>query len=280
MPQQDSQDLYMELIKSQLGFLTEAEQAMVRECHVFIPGLGLGSRVANEATRAGFWKMTIVDGDTIKSSNLNRQLWGNDDVGKLKAEALRQRLVNINPTNDLITYSRMLTPELLPQAAKDAKVIVNAIGVEALPLAVDIHRYARKYGITVIEPINLGWGGGIFIFEPDGHTFEQMIGLEENVDLAALANKPAQMLPYWTRLAEKHLPEYLQEPFQKFLRDVQDAGKGWCAVPQTGPGVSQAAVITVTALILLALGKPVRTAPGFISFDPWEAIMLPTTGDK
>ncbi|MCX7999022.1 MAG: tRNA threonylcarbamoyladenosine dehydratase [Leptospiraceae bacterium] len=48
--------------------------------------------------RAGIGSLTIVDGDVIVLSNLNRQLHTlQTNVGKLKAESLAERLLQINP---------------------------------------------------------------------------------------------------------------------------------------------------------------------------------------
>ncbi len=44
-------------------------------CHVLVVGLGgVGAYAAEQICRAGIGKMTLVDGDTINESNLNRQL--------------------------------------------------------------------------------------------------------------------------------------------------------------------------------------------------------------
>ena len=59
---------------------------------------GVGSYVAEALARAGVGAITVVDGDTVSVTNLNRQLIATvDTVGKPKAEAQRDRILSINP---------------------------------------------------------------------------------------------------------------------------------------------------------------------------------------
>ncbi|HOY09926.1 MAG TPA: sulfur carrier protein ThiS adenylyltransferase ThiF [Candidatus Omnitrophota bacterium] len=58
---------------------------------------GLGSNVAVILTRCGFKNFEILDADKVDYSNLNRQHYYLDEVGRMKTETLRQRLLAINP---------------------------------------------------------------------------------------------------------------------------------------------------------------------------------------
>ena len=262
-------DFYLELIERNRGFITLEEQHEIRRCMIAVIGCGLGSVVAELAVRTGFHHILTADGGKVERSNLNRQAFTEVNLASNKARVLRHHLQNINPDAKVGVYPHELTTDDLPEILTKADLVINAIGVEALPLAIELHRQAREMSKVVIEPMNFGPGGGVMVFGPEDIEFEEMIGLKPDDDLQALADNPAQMLPYWVHLAEQHLPEYLQQPFQKFLQDVQD--QGWCAVPQLGIGTYLTTAITVGVLVQLALGKPVKMAPEFISFDPWAA---------
>ena len=70
----------------------------LRSARVAIAGLGgLGSNIAVSLTRAGVGELLLVDFDRVEISNLNRQQYDTDDLGRLKTEALRDRLLKINP---------------------------------------------------------------------------------------------------------------------------------------------------------------------------------------
>ncbi len=69
------------------------------ESRVLVVGLGgVGAYAAEMICRAGIGSMTIADGDTVHSSNINRQLLALDSsVGKSKALLMGERLLEINP---------------------------------------------------------------------------------------------------------------------------------------------------------------------------------------
>lgn len=77
----------------------EAMVSMLRELHVCVVGVGgVGSWAAEALARAGIEKITLVDGDTISQSNINRQLHALEStMGKPKVEVMKARLLDINP---------------------------------------------------------------------------------------------------------------------------------------------------------------------------------------
>ena len=65
---------------------------------------GVGSWCAEALIRTGLIHLTIVDGDTVQPSNLNRQLPATQaTLGRPKVEALKERLLAINPDADIET---------------------------------------------------------------------------------------------------------------------------------------------------------------------------------
>ncbi len=63
---------------------------------------GVGSWCAEALVRTGVGHLTIVDGDTVCASNINRQLMAtNSTIGRPKVEVLRERLLDINPSADI-----------------------------------------------------------------------------------------------------------------------------------------------------------------------------------
>lgn len=63
---------------------------------------GVGSWCAEALVRTGVSHLTIVDGDTVCPSNINRQLMAlTSTVGKPKVEILKERLLDINPLSHI-----------------------------------------------------------------------------------------------------------------------------------------------------------------------------------
>ena len=59
---------------------------------------GVGSFAAEALARAGVGEITLVDGDTVAPSNLNRQLVAlRSTIGRSKAEVMAERIRDINP---------------------------------------------------------------------------------------------------------------------------------------------------------------------------------------
>lgn len=63
---------------------------------------GVGSFTAEALCRAGIGHITLVDGDTVALSNLNRQLVAlRSTIGQSKAEVMKARMLDINPDADV-----------------------------------------------------------------------------------------------------------------------------------------------------------------------------------
>lgn len=75
----------------------------LRAKRVIIFGVGgVGSYAAEALIRTGLTHLTIVDGDTVQPSNINRQLPATRaTLGMPKVEALKERLLSINPDAEI-----------------------------------------------------------------------------------------------------------------------------------------------------------------------------------
>ncbi|MBR2967394.1 MAG: ThiF family adenylyltransferase [Clostridia bacterium] len=78
----------------------------LKKSHVAVFGLGgVGGFVAEALARGGVGELTIVDGDVIAPSNLNRQVIAlSNNVGQKKVDVMAKRLLEINP--DLIVHKK------------------------------------------------------------------------------------------------------------------------------------------------------------------------------
>ena len=91
------------------------EEALLRlkQSAFLICGLGgVGSWAAEALARSGVGALTLADFDTVKMSNLNRQLVAlNSTVGRLKAEVMAERLRDIRPDLEIELVTERLSPE-------------------------------------------------------------------------------------------------------------------------------------------------------------------------
>ena len=73
---------------------------------VIVYGIGgVGSFVVEGLVRAGVENIVLVDNDVIAPSNLNRQIHATiSNIGKLKVECMKERILSINPKVKVETY--------------------------------------------------------------------------------------------------------------------------------------------------------------------------------
>lgn len=73
---------------------------------------GVGGFVCEALARSGVGKLTLIDGDTVAKSNINRQIIAlQSTVGKHKAEVMKERILDINPNAEVETHNIFLNSE-------------------------------------------------------------------------------------------------------------------------------------------------------------------------
>ena len=91
------------------------DEAMKRiaEKRVIIFGVGgVGSWCAESLVRSGIRHLTVVDSDRVCITNVNRQLMATmKTVGMVKVDALKERLLSINPKAEITALQKIFTEE-------------------------------------------------------------------------------------------------------------------------------------------------------------------------
>lgn len=86
---------------------------------------GIGSNVACMLVRAGMRRLKIVDFDRVETSNLNRQFYFADQIGRPKVSALAENLKRIDPAADLEMLQMRLAPDNIAAVFEDADIVVE-----------------------------------------------------------------------------------------------------------------------------------------------------------
>ncbi|WP_029298205.1 tRNA threonylcarbamoyladenosine dehydratase [Chryseobacterium hispalense] len=128
---------------------------------VLVVGLGgVGSFAAEFLARAGVGNMTIVDGDTVDITNINRQLPAlHSTVGKHKAEVVGERLLDINPKLNLTRINEFLNPERMDQILDEGKFDYILDCIDSVTPKLKLLIAARRRKIKVVS--SMGAGGKI-----------------------------------------------------------------------------------------------------------------------
>ena len=117
---------------------------------------GVGSFVVEALTRAGVGNLILVDNDTICISNLNRQIHATQaTVGMIKVEAMKERVISINPNCNVEAKQVFITAENISEIIpSDVDYVVDAIDTVTSKLA--LAEYCYKNNINIISSMGTG----------------------------------------------------------------------------------------------------------------------------
>jgi tRNA A37 threonylcarbamoyladenosine dehydratase len=109
----------------------EAIEALEKS-RVIVVGLGgVGSWCAEALVRSGIGSISIVDFDTVCYSNINRQVQATSrNIGRQKAQALEERLKDINPYCEIRSFSGFFSKETVDLfEISTADYVIDAIDI-------------------------------------------------------------------------------------------------------------------------------------------------------
>jgi tRNA A37 threonylcarbamoyladenosine dehydratase len=110
--------------------LGEETMERIAQKRVIIFGVGgVGSWCAESLVRSGIRQLTIVDSDRVCITNINRQLMATTKtVGQVKVEALKERLLSINPSAEITALQKIFSQETAEEFNLDSyDYIIDAI---------------------------------------------------------------------------------------------------------------------------------------------------------
>lgn len=149
--------MQMDWLERTILLLGEEKVKQLQQKNVLVVGLGgVGAYAAEMICRAGVGKMTIVDGDVVNRSNLNRQLLAlNENMGKSKARLMGERLLNINPELNLTVIDEFIRDEYMKEILKeDFDYVVDAI--DTLSPKIYLIYHSLQQNLKIISSMGAG----------------------------------------------------------------------------------------------------------------------------
>lgn len=130
----------------------------LQNANVLVVGLGgVGSFAAEFLARAGIGNMTIVDGDVVDITNINRQLPAlHSSIGQHKVEVVAQRLMDINPTLRLLTINEFLSPERMEEVLMAEKYDYVLDCIDSVSPKIALIKTAKRNKIKLISAMGAG----------------------------------------------------------------------------------------------------------------------------
>ena len=151
--------------------------ALLQSKRVILFGIGgVGSWCAECLIRTGLTHLTIVDGDTVQASNLNRQLPATQaTLGMPKVEALKARLLEINPDAEIEAICTMYNEQCTKDGPFDLSqydYVIDAI--DSVADKTDLLLYAsRLKGVKIFSSI-----GAALRFDPTQVTTGELMSIK------------------------------------------------------------------------------------------------------
>ena len=129
----------------------------LRHATVMILGVGgVGSHCIEALARSGVGKLILVDNDTVSLTNINRQAIAyHSTVGRYKTRVMKERIVDICPQTEVITYEMFVLPENMEQIFEQIPdYIIDAIDTVTAKIA--LVEKALELDIPIISSMGTG----------------------------------------------------------------------------------------------------------------------------
>jgi adenylyltransferase/sulfurtransferase len=141
-------------------------QQRIRAAHVLVIGAGgLGSPAAFYLASAGVGRITLVDGDVVDLTNLQRQiLHTTDRIGQSKAASGRKTLAAINPQVEVIARSQRVAESELDDLVAAATIVLDCSDNFATRHAVN--RACVRHIRPLVSGAAIRFDGQLAVFDP------------------------------------------------------------------------------------------------------------------
>ncbi|MDM4764865.1 ThiF family adenylyltransferase [Pelomonas sp. SE-A7] len=248
-----------------IGWVTEAEQAQLKNCRVAIGGLGgVGGAHALTLARLGVGRFTISDLDTFDWPNMNRQAGAfASTIGQPKLDTTAEMLADINPEVQLHLMPGGINEANIDEFLSGANLYVDSLDIFALELRRKVFARCRELGIPAVTAAPMGMGTAFLAFSPTGMSFEEYFaldgyGFEDKVLKFIVGVSPS--------MSQRH-----------YLVDRSSVDLFKKKVPSTAVGIEMAAGVACANGIKLMLKRgDVVVAPRGLHFDAYRNSLVKT----
>lgn len=258
---------YDEFVTRNRDYVPAELQERLRSARVLIAGCGVGSFVAESFVRLGVGRLVLVDGDTVSASNLNRQNYLAADIGRLKVEALRDRLVAVNPLAQVDAAPIFLDHDSVDDLVAKCDIIFDTVDFLDLNAIVALHDAARRHGKPILTALTIGWGAGVLVFRSEAEaSFRTLFDIPEGRDVLAQAGLYTVKFRALIERIGTQFPASVQHALAKALTVMEDGTP--CPASQVAPGAFALASLAGTVLCRLLADEELVEAPYLACIDP------------
>jgi adenylyltransferase/sulfurtransferase len=151
------------LIMPEVGM---AGQEKLKAASILLIGAGgLGSPLAMYLSAAGVGKLGLVDFDVVDHSNLHRQvIHATGNVGIPKVESAKQRIAQINPNVEVVTYNHPINRDNVLGILQGYDIVID--GTDNFPTRYLVNDAAVMLGKANIYGSIFRFDGQVTVFDP------------------------------------------------------------------------------------------------------------------
>lgn len=161
---EDLQRYSRQIMLEEIGFVGLEKLRKAKVCVVGIGGIG--NPVVTQLTAMGIGKLKIVDRDIIEISNLHRQhLYTENDIGRVKVEAAKEKLQQINSGVEIEALPNSVTKYTAESIVKGFDIVVDAL--DSIDARYALNDACVKLNIPFIYAGALGMLGSICTIIPN-----------------------------------------------------------------------------------------------------------------
>jgi molybdopterin-synthase adenylyltransferase len=161
---EDLQRYSRQIMLDEIGFVGLEKLRKAKVCVVGIGGIG--NPVVTQLTAMGIGKLKIVDRDIIEISNLHRQhLYTENDIGRVKVEAAKEKLQQINSGVEIEALPNSVTKYTAESIIKGFDIVVDAL--DSIDARYALNDACVKLNIPFIYAGALGMLGSICTIIPN-----------------------------------------------------------------------------------------------------------------
>lgn len=250
---------YKNFVSRNLGYISEPTQDKISQASLVIAGCGIGSQVADACVRLGFQKFILIDGDMIDVHNLNRQFFFADQIGKNKAQALKENILRTNPNAQVEAFDSFLNNENSHELLSKGDYIIDTIDFLDLEAIVTLHDWANKNHRTILSSFSVGFGAALVVFPPrNGPSWIRDVFNLSHGELRRDLSYSEKYIELFSKMAKDIDPQVLQIMEEVFLK-MKDGEA--CPAPQISVGAHEVAALCSAALVEVIQGGGIKTAP-------------------
>ncbi|MET0517520.1 MAG: ThiF family adenylyltransferase [Burkholderiaceae bacterium] len=256
---------YAEAFSRNLGWVTAAEQQVLRNKRVAIAGMGgVGGHHLETLVRLGIGKLHIADMDTFGLVNFNRQIGASmATIDRPKVEVMAERARQINPEVELTIFPQGVNDENMAEFLAGVDVYVDGLDFFAFSARQNTFAACAARSIPAVTVAPLGMGAGLLVFMPGGMTFEEYFGWEGQSD-------EEKALRFLVALAPAGL-------HGKYLVDPSTVSFAERRGPSTGMACSLCTGVAGIEVLKILLGRgKVFAAPHGVHFDGYRNKLVRT----